>query len=80
MNGDEKKRDGGREIIYLSLHCHHQNHSCIKTGSDETHFNPSLIVRDKATRLCTQTTTFLERREGRSGIEPKLFNSAYQPQ
>ena len=26
---------GGREIIYLSLHCHHQNDSCIKMGSDE---------------------------------------------
>ena len=25
---------GEREIIYLSLHCHHQNDSCIKMGSD----------------------------------------------
>ena len=25
--------------IYLSLHCHHQNDSCIKIGSDENHFN-----------------------------------------
>ena len=24
---------GKREIIYLSLHCHHQNDSCIKTSS-----------------------------------------------
>ena len=23
-----------REIIYLSLHCYHQNDSCIKTGSE----------------------------------------------
>ena len=38
---------GGREIIYLSLYCHHQNDSCIKTGSDESHFNVSLIVKDK---------------------------------
>ena len=30
---------GEREIIYLSLHCHHQNDSCIKMGSDESHFN-----------------------------------------
>ena len=28
-----------REIIYLSLHCHHQNDSCIKMGSDESHVN-----------------------------------------
>ena len=29
---------GKREIIYLSLHCHHQNDFCIKVGSDESHF------------------------------------------
>ena len=33
---------GGRKIIYLSLHCHHQNDSCIKVGSDESHFNASV--------------------------------------
>ena len=27
---------GGRETVYL---CHHQNDSCIKMGSDESHFN-----------------------------------------
>ena len=32
---------GKRESIYLSLHCHHQNDSCIKMGSDESHFNVS---------------------------------------
>ena len=26
-----------REIIYLPLQCHHQNDSCIKIGSDESH-------------------------------------------
>ena len=31
-----------REIIYLSLHCHHQNDCCIKMGSDENHFNVSV--------------------------------------
>ena len=33
---------GERETIYLSLHCHHQNESCIKMGSDESHFNVSV--------------------------------------
>ena len=37
---------GEGKIIYLSLHCHHQNDSCIKMVSDEGHFNVSLIVRD----------------------------------
>ena len=34
---------GGRgvEIMYLSLHCHHQNDVCIKVGSDESHFKVS---------------------------------------
>ena len=45
---------GEGEIIYLSLHCHQQNDSCIKIGSDESHFN----VMDKVTRQCPQTTTF----------------------
>ena len=53
----------GREIVYLSLHCHHQNDSCVKMGSDESHFNVSLIVRDKVTRQCPQTTTFEEKGE-----------------
>ena len=48
-------------MIYLSLHCHHQNDSCIKMGSDESHFNVSLIVSDKVTRQCPQTTTFEEK-------------------
>ena len=26
-------------VIYLSLHCHHQNDSCIKKGRDESQFN-----------------------------------------
>ena len=35
-------RWGEREIIYISLHCHHQiSHFCIKVGSDESHFNVS---------------------------------------
>ena len=29
---------GLKKIIYLSLHCHRQNDSCIKMGSDESHF------------------------------------------
>ena len=37
--------EGGMEVgeegdyIYLSLHCHHQNDSCIKMGNDVSHFN-----------------------------------------
>ena len=56
-------RWGKREIIYLSLYCRHQNDSCIQMGSNESHFNVLLIVRDKVTRQCPQTTTFEEKGE-----------------
>ena len=46
--------------IYLLLYCRHQNDSCIKMGSNESHFNVSLIVRGKATRQCPQTTNLFE--------------------
>ena len=54
---------GERKIIYLSLYCHHLNDSCIKMGSDGSHFNVLLIVKDKVTRQCPQTTTLEEKRE-----------------
>ena len=56
-------RWGKREIIYLSLNCHHRNDSCIKMGSEESNFDVSLIVRDKVTRQCPQTITFGEKGE-----------------
>ena len=52
------------ESIHLSLHCHHQNDNCItKMGRDESHFNVSLIVRDKVRRQCPQITIFEEKGE-----------------
>ena len=42
-------------------------------GSDESHYNVSIIVRDKVTRQFRQTTAFAKRKESRSGIEPRLF-------
>ena len=64
------------EIICLSLYCHHQNDSCIKMGSDETHFNVSMIVRDKIRRQCIQTTAFEEKGEPkRIRTEGALLNS-----
>ena len=33
---------GDERDVYLSLHCHHQNDSCIKMGSDESQFNVSV--------------------------------------
>ena len=42
MDGVGGGGGGEREIIYLSQRCHHQNYSCIKMGSDESHFNISV--------------------------------------
>ena len=56
-------RGGGGRLLNLLLHCHHQNDLCIKMGSDESRFNVLLIVRDKVTRQCLQTTTFEEKGE-----------------
>ena len=49
---------GGGETIYLSLHCHHQNDSFIKMGSDKSHFNVSLILEDKVTNKTVQRPQF----------------------
>ena len=58
---------GERGRLYLPLHCHHQNNSCIEMGSDESLFYASLIVtvRDNVPRQCPETTTY----EGRG--QPK---------
>ena len=65
-----------REIIYLSLHCPHQNDFCIKIGSDESHFN----VSGGSDGQSHKTTAFLKRKESRSGIEPRSFRLPASPQ
>ena len=55
---------------YLSLYCHHQNDSCIKVGSNESHFNVSLIVRDRS-QDSVHRSQFLNRKESRSGFEQR---------
>ena len=50
-------RWGEREIIYLSLHCHHQNGSCIKMGSDESHFNVGSNGQSHKTVSVTSTAS-----------------------
>ena len=77
IRGGEKGGYGGGgegEIIHLLLQCHH---SCVKMGSGKNHFNVSLIVRDKVTRQCPQTTTILKRKETKA--ESNRGPYAYQP-
>ena len=70
---DEQKgvwRWGEREIIYLSLHCHHQNHSCIKMDSDESHFNVS-VGSDGQSHKTVSTNHNLSEEKG----EPKQIRT-----
>ena len=62
------------EHIYTYRYTVTTRMTCIKMGGDESHFNVSLVVRNKVTRPCPQTTTFLKRKESRSGIEPRFFH------
>ena len=66
-------RWGERAIIYLLLHCHHQNDSCIKMGSDEGHFNVSVGSDGQRHKTVSTNHNFLKRKESRSGIELRSF-------
>ena len=61
------------EIIYLSLHSHHQNDSCIKMGSDESHFNVSVGSDGPSHR--TVSTNHLFEEKG----EPKRYQTDVLP-
>ena len=63
--------EGGR--VYTYRYTVTTRMTCIKVGSDESHFNVSLIVIDKVTRPCSQTTTFEEKGE------PKLYRTEVLP-
>ena len=59
-----------REIINLSLHCHHQNDSCIKMSSDESHFNVS-VGSDGQGQRTVSTNHNLSEEKG----EPKRYRT-----
>ena len=65
---------GKREIVYLSLHCHHQNDSCVKTGSDESHFNVS-VGSDGQSHKTVSTNHNLFKEKG----EPKRYRTEVLP-
>ena len=65
---------GKREIIYLSLHCHHQNDSCIKMGSDESHFNVSVGSYGQNHRTVSTNHNLLEEKG-----EPRWYRTEVLP-
>ena len=74
MGGRGYGGGGEREIIYLSLHCHHQNDSCIKMGSDESHFNVS-VGSDGQSHKTVSTNHNLSEEKG----EPKRYRTEVLP-
>ena len=63
----------GRGRVYTYRYTVTTRAICIKMGSDESHFNVSLIVGDKVTRPCPQTTTSEEKGE------PKRYRTEVLP-
>ena len=63
----------GRKRAYTYRYTVTTRMTYIKMGSDESHFNVSLIVRDKVTRPCPQTTSFKEKGE------PKRYRTEVLP-
>ena len=70
--------EGERESIHISLHCHHQNDSCIKMGSDESHFNVS-VGSDGQSHKTVSTDHNLSEEKGRAEAVSNRGRSAYQP-
>ena len=60
--------EGG--YIHLSLHCHHQNDSCIKMGSDESHFNVSVGSDGQGHRTVSTNHNLFEEKG-----EPKRYRT-----
>ena len=62
------------DYIYLSLLCRHQNDSCIKMDSDESHFNVSVGSEGQSHKtVSTNHNLFEEKGEPKPGIEPRSF-------
>ena len=72
--GEAGMEVGEREIIHLTLHCHHQNDSCIKMGSDESHFNVS-VGSDGQSHRTVSTNHNLSEVKG----EPKRYRTEVLP-
>ena len=67
-------RLGKSDIIYLSLHCHHQNDSCITMGSYESHFNVSVGSDGQSQRTVSTNHNLFEERG-----EPKRYRTEVLP-
>ena len=75
MGGEgDVEGEGGYYMIYLSLHCHHQNDFCIQMGSYESHFNVS-AGSDGRSHKTVSTNHNLSEEKG----EPKRYRTEVLP-
>ena len=65
---------GEREIIYLLLHCHHQNDTYIKMGSDESQFNVSVGSHGQSHKTVSTNHNHFE-----ENGEPKRYRTEVLP-
>ena len=65
---------GEGDYIPIAAHCHHQNDSCIKMGSDESHFNVSVGLDGQSHRTVS-TNHNLSEEKG----EPKRYRTEVLP-
>ena len=63
-----------REIIYQSLHCHHQNDSCIKMGSDD-----SILMFSVGSDGQSHRTVFTNHNLFEEKGEPKRYRTEFLP-
>ena len=70
----EKGGGGGEGVWSLGKRCHHQNDSCIKMGSDESHFNVS-VGSDGQSHETVSTYHNLSEEKG----EPKRYRTVVLP-
>ena len=72
--GEGVWRWGEREIVYRSLHCHLQNDSCIKIGSDDSHYNVSVGSDGQSHKTVSANHNLLEEKG-----EPKRYRTEVLP-
>ena len=78
------RRNGGQgekgDYMYLSQHCHHQNDSCIKMGSDESHFDVSVgSDRQSHKTMSTNHNLSEEKREPKRNRAEALLLTCLTP-
>ena len=62
--------EGDCIIIYITLHCHHQNDSRIKMGSDESRFQCFVSCEGQSHKDSVHKLQLLKKKESRTGFEP----------